>query len=466
MTKQPGAPLTEAGESAESAKKRVVVVLGMHRSGTSLLTNLLGVLGVELGEDLLAGNAGNEMGYWENEPIYRTQDALLNYIAKDWGGHGFAYPFTIDWERLPEFRTFQDELVSIVRREVAGAKGIWGFKDPRTCRLLPLWKQVFAELNLEPLYVLAVRSPAEVAESLRKRDDLDPLHSELLWLLHTLDAVRDAGEELRIVVDYARWFTAPLEQAQAVAKALGLAWPADDRELVARLTGTIRPDLRHAKARKQGSLPFVVKTYEALQRAAATGLPPDETARGEIQRASECLGAALELSAGTGKIALALGHAEARAGNHEAALAAFTRATRLQPRLASAHTSRALVLHLLGRSSEATDSIHQALSLDPNGADTLRILARIYVKNNQFEAAERTCRLILQQNADDAQGLEMLDEVVSQKEKIKQAADKLFGQGAKAVMSVPTIVPAPIRRRNALPSVPGAAAILPAAQAA
>src|SRR5580700_6286943 len=96
---------------ANCAKQRIVAVLGMHRSGTSLLTNLLNVLGVDLGEDLLAGNASNEMGHWENESIYRTQDALLNYIAKDWGEFGFVYPFAIDWERLPEFRTFQEKLV-------------------------------------------------------------------------------------------------------------------------------------------------------------------------------------------------------------------------------------------------------------------------------------------------------------------------------------------------------------------
>jgi hypothetical protein len=362
---------------ASREKQRIVVVLGMHRSGTSLLANLLSVLGVDLGEDLLPGDPGNELGYWENENIYRIQDALMNHVAREWGDCGLAYPFAIDWTRLPELQNYKEKLVSIVRTEIAAAKGIWGFKDPRTCRLLPLWKEIFEELELEPLYVLAVRDPAVVADSLVKRDGLDPLHSELIWLLHNLEAIRDAGNELRIVVDYDRWFTAPREQAIAVAKALDLSWPEDDVELIGKLTGAIRPDLRHSKAMRPCCLPFVAHTYETLKRAAMTGTAPDNVVRTELRRSSECLAAALELSAGTGKIAIAVGDAEMAAGNPEGAVAAYTRATRLQPRFAATHASLSSALLSLGRWKEAYDSAKKALSLDATDAAALKVMARI-----------------------------------------------------------------------------------------
>jgi hypothetical protein len=433
---------------ATRGPRRIVVVLGMHRSGTSLLTNLLNVLGVDLGADLLAGDGANEMGYWENEPIYRAQDALLNHIAKDWGVYGFAYPFTIDWEKLPEWRTYQEQLVSIVRAEMAGAKGIWGFKDPRTCRLLPMWQQIFAELDLEPLYVLAIRDPAAVAESLLKRNGMDPLHSELVWLLHNLEALRDAGEKIRIVVDYDRWFTAPREQAQAVAKALDLPWPADDTNIVSALGQTIRPNLRHAKPRRACSLPFVAKTYQALQQAAATGQAPGDILTGHLAHAYECLGAALELSAGLGKISLAIGHAEVLAGNFGSAEAAFERAIRLQPRLASAHAGRSLALHMLGRPNEVLAGVNRALALDPTDPAALNVLAKIQIQNRQCEEAEKTCRLILQQNAGDIPAAHMLEEALKQKEQAKRDANRLFGAGATQVFSAPPIVPAPIRVRK------------------
>jgi hypothetical protein len=373
--------IVQSGGHAKRGKQQIIVVLGMHRSGTSLLTNLLNILGVDLGEDLLAGDRGNEMGYWENESIYRTQDDLLNDLARDWGDCGLAYPFAIDWKRLPELQSYKEKLISIVRAEIAAAEGIWGFKDPRTCRLLPLWKQIFAELELEPLYVLAVRDPAVVADSLLKRDGLDPLHAELIWLLHNLDAIRDAGQDLRIVVEYDRWFTAPREQALAVAKALDLPWPADDSDLIERLTNTIRSDLRRSKARRTCSLPFVARTYETLKQAAVTGGALDKATLMGLGRASECLGAALELSAGTGKIALALGHAERGAGNLEAAVAAYSRAARLQPRLASAYSCRASVLQSLGRLADAFDSAKQALALDPADPVALKLAATTQINS-------------------------------------------------------------------------------------
>jgi len=398
---------------APTSKQRIVVVLGMHRSGTSLLTNLLTILGVDVGADLLAPNASNELGYWENERIYRTQDALMNYIAKDWGEYGFAYPFAIDWERLPEFRAFQDQLISIVHDEIAQAKGIWGFKDPRTCRLLPLWKQIFAELNLEPLYVLAVRDPSVVVESLLKLYPLDPLHAELVWMLHYLDAIRDTEGELRIIVDYDRWFTEPREQAQAVAKALDLTWPADDCDLISRLTQTIRPDLRHSKTRRPCSLPFVKKIHEALKQCAAIGQAPGQMVSVNFRNEDECLDAALELSSGGGKIALALGHAEFQAGNLEAAAEAYTRAIRLQPRLASAHAGKAFALHSLGRLAEALHSLSQALALDPADPLALKVQAKIDLE----------------------------------REREKRAAETIFCRAVN-VLAAPPIVPAPIRSRK------------------
>jgi len=443
---------------ARRGKQKIVVVLGMHRSGTSLLTNLLSVLGVDLGKDLLAGDSANELGYWENESIYRTQDALLNHIAQDWGELGAVYPFAIDWSRLPEFQSYKQELISIVRAEITRAEGIWGFKDPRTCRLLPLWKEIFAELDLDPLYVLALRDPVVVADSMQKRSALDPLHTELVWLLYTLDAIRDAGDKLRVVVDYDRWFTAPCEQAKAVADALELAWPANDKELVDQLTQTIRSDLRHSKSPRPCSLPFVAKIYEILKKTAVTGGTLDSIARAEFRIASDCLGAALELSAGAGKIALALGHAEVGAGNLEAAVEAYTRAVRLQPRLASAFSSRASVLQSLGRSAEAFESANQALSLDPNDVTALKIIAKNQLNNGQINAAENTCRLILRRNLDDAQALQMLKELSDHKQQRKQSADNLFAPGAARV-APPPIVPAPIRSRSA--TAPSPVALVP-----
>jgi hypothetical protein len=250
----------------------IVVVLGMHRSGTSLLANILNVLGIDFGQQLLPANLHNEAGYWEQTEIYQTQEALLHCLGRNWSGPAWTNPFPLEWHRVPELQPFKDQLIAIIRKELAQTKGVWGFKDPRTSRLLPLWKEIFDELQLEPLYLLAVREPSAVVESILKRDGLPASRAELLWLLHNHEAVRDAGAGLRLVVDYDRWFTAPREQSRVVAEALNLPWPDSADTLVAEIQQRIRPELRHCQAPLASSLlPFVTETYAALRHAAFTG---------------------------------------------------------------------------------------------------------------------------------------------------------------------------------------------------
>jgi len=263
----------EADGPAKNSKKAksLVVVLGMHRSGTSLLANLLTALGVNLGEKLLAADCNNEAGYWEQEEIYKIQDGLLQQLGRHWIGPAGSVPFPSEWWKSPEAQAAKQQLTSIVRNEIEKTNGLWGFKDPRTSRFLPLWKEIFAELGLKPIYLLAIRNPAEVVQSIVKRDEIPASRAELLWLLHNLDAVRDAGDDLRLVVDYERWFTHPREQAQAVAGALGMKWPSDESELLSAVTQRIRPELRHNQTAQSFSLPLIAKTFAALQSAAATG---------------------------------------------------------------------------------------------------------------------------------------------------------------------------------------------------
>lgn len=259
---------------ASASQQSIVVVLGMHRSGTSLLANLLHVLGVDLGDNLLPADGGNEAGYWEQNEIFQTQDELLKCLGRSWSSPTGTVPFPDAWCRLPEVAPFKSRLISILRKEIGQARGLWGFKDPRTSRLLPLWSEIFAELGLEPLYLLAIREPASVVESVARRDEIPRSRAELLWLLHNLDAVRDAGEQLRLVIDYDRWFTEPHEQAHAVVNALGFSWPSNEEELLASVRQQIRPNLRHHRAPSLISLPFVSETYHLLQQAAATGQIP------------------------------------------------------------------------------------------------------------------------------------------------------------------------------------------------
>jgi hypothetical protein len=74
-------------------------------------------------------------------------------------------------------------------REKVSESPIFAFKDPRVAKLLPFWKDVFAHCNFDVDYVLAVRNPLSVVNSLTKRDGLDAEQSYLLWLGYVITSL-------------------------------------------------------------------------------------------------------------------------------------------------------------------------------------------------------------------------------------------------------------------------------------
>jgi hypothetical protein len=233
MTDKTCSPTALLPARVAASKRPIVVVLGMPRSGTSLLTNMLDGLGVELGENLVGADANNQAGYWEQEEICQTQEELLRHLRRRWVDPTGTMPLPSEWWRMPEIQRFKDRLAAIVSAEVSRRDQIWGFKDPRTSRLLPMWQEIFIELKFVPIYLLAIRQPESVVESMAKLYKIPASRVELLWLLHNLDAVRDTGDKLRLVVDYDLWFTQPEKQARTFLDALGLRWNGTTAELLA-----------------------------------------------------------------------------------------------------------------------------------------------------------------------------------------------------------------------------------------
>ncbi len=149
-------------ESSASRRDGPILVLGMHRSGTSALTRLLGLMGAWLGEeaDLLPAHpVDNPTGYWERRDILIAQDGFL-----DAAGHAWDRVADFDLERVDESlkQRLETELTSIVQHFDTAGK-VLTVKDPRLCLLLPIWQRVLDD----PVYVIAVRDPREVAASMQ-----------------------------------------------------------------------------------------------------------------------------------------------------------------------------------------------------------------------------------------------------------------------------------------------------------
>jgi len=165
---------------------RALVIMGMHRSGTSALAGLLNQLGVEMGSCLMPAQEGvNEKGFWEQEKIVSVHDRLLQYYGLSWDD---PRHLPRDWwlEEFPQHCL--EEICRIIADDMED-NSLWAIKDPRMCRLMPLWHQVFSRLNIEPLFLCIVRNPLEVAASLYARDRIPKDLALLLWVQHNLEAL-------------------------------------------------------------------------------------------------------------------------------------------------------------------------------------------------------------------------------------------------------------------------------------
>ena len=232
--------------TAETPK--VVIVLGMHRSGTSLLANILHELGVDMVDGPTHHSIKNEAGFWERMDIVALHDEILSLIGAPVGSPRHAVSLPDGWWRDPAIAPLRKRLKDLAAETLARTEGPWGFKDPRTCRLLPMWKEILKELSLTPRFIWAVRHPAESSHSMSDKNPvhrpLTPAESELDWLAYNYDILKFAGREIGHVVPYESWFDDAAATASRLISALGLPADAAARDVSA----LIRKDLRHHKA--------------------------------------------------------------------------------------------------------------------------------------------------------------------------------------------------------------------------
>jgi len=199
--------------------KQIVVVLGMHRSGTSAITRGLQVLGVDLGGNLLSAEVGNnEKGFFEDAAVTDFNVELLKALGHDWHTLTPIQPEELESKVAEDHKVLAIELL---RRKVEGID-CFGVKDPRMARLLPFWQSVFAALELKVSYVVAFRNPKSVAHSLIKRNNFELEKGYFLWFEHMLFSMKYSQGTSRVFVNYDLMLQEPEKQLKRISDSLGL----------------------------------------------------------------------------------------------------------------------------------------------------------------------------------------------------------------------------------------------------
>ncbi len=196
-------------------QKKLFVVLGMHRSGTSAITRGLQVLGVDLGDRLMPDIAeNNEKGFYEDMDINALNVEMLNALHNDWFHLSLIHKN--DWALLKTAGYFQRALELLQQKTTD--KTLFGFKDPRLSKLLPFWKEVFRRGNYDVNYIVALRHPLSVALSIAKRNGIDIEKSHFLWLIHTVHSLSEVAGGSFVVVDYDNLMQDAGKQLERMAK--------------------------------------------------------------------------------------------------------------------------------------------------------------------------------------------------------------------------------------------------------
>ncbi len=250
------------GEGPGMAGRDATLILGMHRSGTSLLGSLVQSLGVDLGDKLFPGDAHNPAGYFEDEECVAIHERMLGALGQmPWHGETGMLPMPRAWWRDAAMRPLVAQLERWIDRRAAGGRP-WGLKDPRTTRFLPLWRELLQRRGVRARYLLAVRDPAEVAGSIAARDAAPAPRVQRTWLRFNMEALLHAGDALAGVFVYADWFDGGAAALRRLAAALGVA--ADDARIAQVLGERLRADLHRQRGELLAAEPWARGAYGRL----------------------------------------------------------------------------------------------------------------------------------------------------------------------------------------------------------
>ncbi|MBI2963537.1 MAG: hypothetical protein HYY35_07265 [Deltaproteobacteria bacterium] len=173
-----------------------VVVLGMHRSGTSAVTRAVNLLGAALGDvrDRMPPREDNPSGFWESASLTALNDELLEALDAQWSAP--VSPRALR-EGLARLSCFRERAGEALRAVFPAPRSVW--KDPRLSITLPFWLPL---LEPAPVFILTHRNPLEIAASLAVRNGFSKALSLALWERYVRSALEHVQGRAAFVVRF------------------------------------------------------------------------------------------------------------------------------------------------------------------------------------------------------------------------------------------------------------------------
>ena len=192
--------------------RQLVVILGMHRSGTSLITKSIELLGYSLGDNLMPAGVDNPKGFWEDLDIVQFNDKLLAHNQMSWDS-------PLDSSPVVFTKDLQQEALTLLESKFLNTNRFI-IKDPRMSLLLDFWSRCFVEADISVYYLTVYRQPLDIAASLHARNGIEVEHGLLLTYRYNRALMTFLGDSV-FVVGYRQFLENPLRELSRIAGRIG-----------------------------------------------------------------------------------------------------------------------------------------------------------------------------------------------------------------------------------------------------
>lgn len=219
-----------------------IAILGTGRSGTSLVTRLLNLCGLYLGEqdslwDPRSNPRMNPTGYWEQREIHALMDRLFAHLGGTWENPPLLAP---GWEYDPALDPFYREAKDLIAR-VFGGHAEWAWKLPKATVAIAFWQRVIPDLR----YIICVRNPLDFAQSLGEHAAVSRPHLFAMWQYYNYHILTATEPQKRFVTFYEDYFPSPHAGLAPLLDFVGLPRPVPGGQADQQIRGFCDPDLNH-----------------------------------------------------------------------------------------------------------------------------------------------------------------------------------------------------------------------------
>lgn len=259
----------------------------MHRSGTSMLTRCIHLLGAGIAKQVIPiDTVINRDGFFEDAKVVALNDELLSLLGSSWYDFRPLPRETVDPQSI---KLWQNQALVHLQQEYAG-KGLSVIKDPRMSRLWIYWRSMFKQAGLNVDLVHIVRRPAHVAISLNSRNGIPLAYGLLLWCAHIIDILKiEDNEGSLTTLFYDPFLSDPHKNLKFIAAMLGsdrVSTPdyAYIEGEIGKHRSSITPSNGDALALIQDLRDFALQLYQFLEKHCIDGKLA--TMAGETERLS------------------------------------------------------------------------------------------------------------------------------------------------------------------------------------